>query len=84
MPGPQVHSHWLVHGAGANTTPHVREAFAMTFYEGSARIDDRFVDWGGGEGAVDRMLGSRRHGELADSPRNPLLFSRTAKQRNTA
>ena len=50
----------------------------MTFYEGSARIDDRFVDWGGGEGAVDRMLGSRRHGELADSPRNPLLFSREA------
>ena len=68
-----------MHGAGANATADVREAFAMTFYEGSARIDDRFVDWGGGEGAVDRMLGSRRHGELADSPRNPLLFSREAR-----
>jgi hypothetical protein len=40
------------------------------------RIDDTHVDWGGGEGASDAMLGSKQHGELADSVRNPLLFER--------
>ena len=64
------------HGAGANATSRVREAFGLTLYDGSIRIDDKFVDWGGGEGASDRMLGSRQHGQLADSDRNPLLYTR--------
>ena len=54
-----AHSHWLVHGAGANRSDQIREVFGVTFYEGTIRIDGTFVDWGGGEGASDAMLGYR-------------------------
>ena len=71
-----LHSHWVVHGARANTSGRVREALGITFYEDGLRIDDSACSEEN-RPVIDANLGSRRPGQRADHPRNPVVFARS-------
>ncbi len=70
-----LHSHWVVHGARANTSGRVREALGITFYEDGIPIDDAACSEAN-RPVIDANLGNRLPGERADHPRNPVTFSR--------
>ena len=68
------HAGWTLHGAGANATDKLREAMIVTWFADGMRVappanrhqeNDRL-----------RFLAGREPGELADSERNPLVYSR--------
>ena len=71
-----LHSHWVVHGARANTSGRVREALGITFYEDGIRIDDSACS-AENRPVIDANLGNRRPGQRADHPRNPVVFARS-------
>ncbi|SVB88088.1 uncharacterized protein METZ01_LOCUS240942 [marine metagenome] len=69
-----LHNHWVLHGAGRNTSRMIREVMGMTFYEDGMVVDDSACD----EMArpiIDASLGNRRPGEQADSDRNQVVYS---------
>ncbi len=71
-----LHSHWVVHGAGANTSGRVREALGITFYEDGLLIDDSACSEEN-RPVIDANLGNRRPGQRADHPRNQVVFARS-------
>jgi len=70
-----LHSHWVVHGARANTSGRVREALGITFYEDGIHIDDSACSEEN-RPVIDANLGNRRPGERADHSRNQVVFAR--------
>lgn len=70
-----LHSHWVVHGARANTSGRVREALGITFYEDGIPIDDSACS-ADNRPVIDANLGNRRPGQRADHPRNQVVFAR--------
>lgn len=70
-----LHSHWVVHGARANTSGRVREALGITFYEDGILIDDSACS-AENRPVIDANLGNRRPGQPADHPRNQVVFAR--------
>ena len=71
-----LHSHWVVHGARANTSCRVREAIGITFYEDGLFIDDSACSEEN-RPVIDANLGNRRPGQRADHPRNQVVFARS-------
>jgi len=71
-----LHNHWVIHGARANTSITVREAFGITYYEDGIQIDDSACSQEN-RPVIDENLGSRRPGDSADHPRNPVVFTRS-------
>lgn len=71
-----LHSHWVVHGARANTSGRVREALGITYYEDGLLIDDSACS-AENRPVVDANLGNRRPGQRADHPRNQVVFARS-------
>ncbi|MXY48543.1 MAG: phytanoyl-CoA dioxygenase family protein [Gemmatimonadetes bacterium] len=71
-----LHSHWVVHGARANTSGRVREALGITFYEDGMVIDDSACS-AENRPVIDANLGNRRPGQRADHPRNQVVFARS-------
>ena len=71
-----LHSHWVVHGARANTSGRVREALGITFYEDGLVVDDAACS-AENRPVIDANLGNRRPGERADHPRNQVVFDRS-------
>ena len=71
-----LHSHWVVHGARANTSSRIREAIGITFYEDGLCIDDSACSEEN-RPVIDANLGNRRPGQRADHPRNQVVFART-------
>lgn len=71
-----LHSHWVVHGARANTSGRVREALGITFYEDGLHIDDSACSTEN-RPVIDANLGNRRPGQRADHPRNQVVFARS-------
>jgi ectoine hydroxylase-related dioxygenase (phytanoyl-CoA dioxygenase family) len=69
------HNHWLVHGAGNNKTNSMREVMAITFYKAGIKIDDSACEEKS-KPIIDHMLGDRSPGELADHPRNQMVYPR--------
>ena len=70
-----LHSHWVVHGARANTSDRIREAVGITFFEDGILIDDSACSEEN-RPVIDANLGNRRPGERADHPRNQVVFAR--------
>ena len=71
-----LHSHWVVHGARANTSGRVREALGITFYEDGLHVDDSACS-AENRPVIDANLGNRRPGERADHSRNQVVFARS-------
>ncbi len=71
-----LHSHWVVHGARANTSGRVREALGITFYADGLLIDDSACSEEN-QPVIDANLGNRRPGQRADHPRNQVVFVRS-------
>ena len=71
-----VHSHWVVHGARANTSGRIREALGITFYEDGILIDDSACS-AENRPVIDANLGNRRPGQRADHPRNQVVYVRS-------
>lgn len=71
-----LHSHWVVHGARANTSGRVREALGITFYADGIVIDDSACS-AENRPVIDANLGNRRPGQRADHPRNQVVFARS-------
>ncbi len=69
-----AHNHWVVHSAGANRSKQVREAIGITFYEDGLRVDDTACD-DIEKPVIDDNLGGRCPGQLADHPRNQIVFA---------
>ena len=71
-----LHSHWVVHGARANTSNRIREAIGITFYEDGLCIDDSACSEEN-RPVIDANLGNRRPGQRADHPRNQVVYARS-------
>lgn len=71
-----LHSHWVVHGARANTSGRVREALGITFYEDGILVDDSACS-AENRPVIDANLGNRRPGQRADHPRNQVVYARS-------
>lgn len=71
-----LHSHWVVHGARANTSGRVREALGITFYEDGMVVDDSACSVEN-RPVIDDNMGNRRPGQRADHPRNQVVFARS-------
>lgn len=67
------HSGWTLHGAPANETKTMRCVMTIIYFADDTRVG--VLDNPMRENDAQQWLGSRRTGELADGPLNPLLWS---------
>ena len=67
------HSGWTLHGAPANETKTMRCVMTVIYFADNTRVGP--LDNPMRENDARQWLGSRRSGELADGPLNPLLWS---------
>ena len=67
------HSGWTLHGAPANETSTMRRVMTIIYYADGTRVGA--LDNPMRENDARQWLGSRRTGEVADGPLNPLLWS---------
>ena len=67
------HSGWTLHGAPANETQTMRCVMTIIYFADGTRVGA--LDNPMREDDARQWLGSRRTGELADGPLNPLLWS---------
>ena len=67
------HSGWTLHGAPANETQTMRCVMTIIYYADGTRVGA--LDNPMRENDARQWLGSRRTGEMADGPLNPLLWS---------
>jgi ectoine hydroxylase-related dioxygenase (phytanoyl-CoA dioxygenase family) len=67
------HSGWTLHGAPANETKTMRCVMTIIYFADDTRVGA--LDNPMRENDAQQWLGSRRTGELADGPLNPLLWS---------
>ncbi|NCX31779.1 MAG: phytanoyl-CoA dioxygenase family protein [Actinobacteria bacterium] len=67
------HSGWTLHGAPANETKTMRCVMTIIYFADETRVGA--LDNPMRENDAQQWLGSRRTGELADGPLNPLLWS---------
>lgn len=68
-----IHTGWLLHCAMANTTAHMREAFAVSYYADGARIQiSRMVPYM--RVLLDSCFAGLEPGQLAASPANPVVY----------
>jgi ectoine hydroxylase-related dioxygenase (phytanoyl-CoA dioxygenase family) len=70
-----IHTGWLLHFALANTTDHMREAFAVSYYADGARIRiPRMVPFM--QVLLDGCFAGLGPGDVAAGPANPVVYRR--------
>ncbi len=69
------HSGWVLHAASGNSSQTTREAMTIIFYDAEARVSEPKNDHQKGDLAA--WLPGLKPGDLAASPLNPVLYSRS-------